>query len=204
MDISNVSRLCKADKYLMNRTCSLCGQYFKKGEEVGILIPTQEYRKIYNNRLRYNMLAHYEDIDEIASKCMSVDEFWHAVGKSKKPKTPGLTDSEIEMCNKFEIAVAKMGYYFMSRTKTGIKCKKVGATDILEYSVKSNTIEYSNKRKGYMFDALVKKQIVTTAWNHFCEATGNVADKKKEYNALKEFGGILNKAVDTANKIVGG
>ncbi len=186
-----------ASKGWCAKTCFVCGQYFKEGEQIVLLIPSFEYKKIYKSLSR-NVVAHFHEIEAIKSKCNTEDEFLLALGKHKTPRALPLTAEQLKMIDEFKQACRNYGFWPYVETKDGLKCKLSNSSDVLEYNVRTDRIAYSNKRrKRGLFDGLVENQLVSNVWNKMHEIRG---DGLRDNYSAKE---VINKAVETVNNMMG-
>ena len=86
-------RSIKTD-YMHDKKCSLCGQYFKSGEEYCIIVIPFEYRSKHK-KLQSNLLCHTDEWVKFSEGVTTYDEMAEKIINHKKPRKNGFTEEEL-------------------------------------------------------------------------------------------------------------
>ena len=196
MDDKHFTRIMQAGSAWTEKACFMCGEHFKKGDTIVLVVPPFEYKKEYK-RLGLNAVMHQQEWEDLKTTHNSIEEVFKAMGKSKKPKRVNLTDQQKQMVEQFIKAAWEYWYKDYKYNKDGAQAKMNGSSDILRYNVHSDRITYSNRRKRGLFDGLFENQIVANVWNRMHELRGD--GKRDDYSADKVINEALGKAKDFMN-----
>ena len=86
-------RSMKTD-YMHDKKCSLCGQYFKSGEEYCIIVIPFEYRSKHK-KLQSNLLCHTDEWVNFSEGVTTYDEMAEKIINHKKPRKNEFTEEEL-------------------------------------------------------------------------------------------------------------
>lgn len=192
----------KSSKHWGSKICYLCGKHIKENDDIALIVLPSDIR--FNSgykKMEDNQVVHLDEIEEFIKDKSSIKEVADALEKHKVKKEI-LTEKEKEKMKIFVDAAYDLGYHSSTTKSNGIVvCKKNGTSDKVMYNVYTDIIEYSNNRKGYLFDSFIEKQIITDVYNKFHKLLGD--NLNLDYNALDSINKCLSEAIDTTNKIMG-
>ncbi len=187
--------------YLKN-ICYLCRKHFKENEEIVIIVCPSGLRKQFPE-FRRNQLAHQDELMQYVNSATTVEELFAMLTESKKPKKETLTKEQVARIDIFIQAAYNIGYKDATKKKDGsVSCKKYGSSDTIVYNVYTDGIDFRNRRRRQLGDGFAERAIIARAFNEFHNLLGD--GKHDDYNALKEFGECLGKAVEVTNRMMGG
>lgn len=178
----------KASGGWQDRRCHICGQYFKIGERISIILPHLSYKKLYK-KLSGNVVAHEAEISELKKRSLNDNMFLITLGNHHTPRADGFDAKLLKLLECFEQACREYGYYKSRDTDNGMVCKKRGFSDTVEYNVRTDRITYRNRRKKGLLDGLLMRQIEANIYNKLHEKYGD--NKIDNYNVDK----IVNTAI---------
>jgi hypothetical protein len=182
---NKVGNITVAKTLCCEKTCHICGKYFRKGEEVGMLIIPFEYRKQYPT-LKQNKLIHISEFQEYTKNINTLDGFYEKLANTKVKKEK-LSEENHKKLEIFIEAAYNCGYRYPSK----ITSKGTVKSDYVIYNVYSDTIQCGDRRKGFLFDSLIDSQKATKIYNEFHALLDD--GLHSDFNALETLGKVLEK-----------
>lgn len=113
-------------------------------------------------------------------------------------KKAELTEYQKQSIEYFKQACNEAGFTICTITKNGIKCRRMGYSDIMEYNARADCITYSNRRNSTIFDKVLENHILAVIENRFHELRGD--GMVNTYNVLDVISKTLENVNDLLNK----
>lgn len=194
------SKEMKASKAWADKKCFYCGEYFKAGEGIILLVPSYEVRKKYD-KLSLNAVMHLAEYNRLKAN-MTNEEFIEHLGNHKQGrKKMELTEAQLKNMRVFKEAC--YGYGFRVEVNALqrehlIKQRKSGTSITLQYNPLTDQLSVRTKiRNKSLFDRLFEAELVAKIYNKMHELLGD--GKVDNFTAS----GLISGAIEEAHKIIG-
>jgi hypothetical protein len=195
-----IGRITTANTLFCEKTCHICGRYFRKGEKAAFIVPAMEYRKKHPE-LSDNKFIHVDEFNEFVKDVDDLDAFYEKLA-SQKAKKEKLSEENHQKLETFIDAAYNCGYRYPTKitSKGTVKCKINGKSDYVTYNVYADHIEYGDNRKGFLFDSIIAAQKVAKVYNEFHALLGD--GLHDDFDALKTIGEVINDAHKTVDSML--
>ena len=175
------------------RRCPICGQYITKEEECYLVvcnaIPEARELKLQN------FTPHVACWDKFHQGIASDAELALKLKKHRKPKAAPLTPEQLKKVEAFGWAAHQCGYRVISNTRdNGIRATRNGTTSSVIYNPYADALTYRDKRKDFLFKALVDRQVVANIYNKMHEYLED--GKRDDFSAMGTISSIVNDVND--------
>jgi hypothetical protein len=183
----------------LNEKCFWCGEYFKEGDKISIIVIAFEYKKIYKN-LSNNIVIHKQEFDALVESLGGDHKkIVEALGNHKQRRVPNeLTEAQKAGVSAFKYACKEKGFYIETNKNNEVHMRKHGTSLTMEYNSRTGSVRLSSKvRKKGMFDGLYSRQIEANIYNRMQEIIGT--ELRDNYSVT----GTINKVIEETNKIMG-
>ena len=176
-------------KYISDKKCALCGQYFKSDEEYCIIVIPFEYRSKHK-KLKNNLLCHTDEWVKFSEGVTTYDEMAEKIINHKVPRKKEFTEDEKLRIDCFKKACFISGFKEEFNKPYGLKMKQCGSSVYLEYNVYQDAIDLDFRGKRGLFDNFYKRQIIANVYNKMHEYMGD--GKVDDYSMSKDFEKLNN------------
>lgn len=173
--------------------CAICGQYFRKGEKVSIIMCPEEFVHLRVNR----KMVHLDEWNAYGIDVHSDLDLAEKLLSHRQPRVKSLTADETARINAFVQAAMQLGYTREYRTSCGRKCKKPGTSITIEYNVYLDTIRISSRGKEGLFDGFYKRELIAQVFNKMHEILGD--NQRDNYTAQAS----MTQVFDDVKKMMG-
>ena len=178
-------------KYMEDKKCFLCGQYFKSDDKYCIIVIPFEHRSKHK-KLKNNLVCHTEEWLEFAKGVNTYDEMAEKIIKHKIPRKKAFTDEELFKITCFKKACFDYGFREEFEKSFGLKMKKSGSSLYLVFNVYQDSIDLDHRGNKGLFDSFYRREIIAKVYNRMHEYLG---DGLKDNYSMHEDLNKLNREV---------
>lgn len=178
-------------KYMDDKKCFLCGQYFKADDKYCIIVIPFKYRSKHK-KLKNNLVCHTDEWLEFAKGVNTYDEMAEKIINYKVPHKKAFTEQELFKINCFRKACADYGFREEFEKPFGLKMKKSGSSLYLVYNVYQDSIDLDYRGNKGLFDSFYTREIIAKVYNRMHEYLG---DGLKDNYSMQEDLNKLNREV---------
>ena len=186
-------------KYMEDKKCALCGQYFKPNDKYCIIVIPFEYRSKHK-KLKNNLVCHTDEWLEFAKDVTTYDEMAERIIKHKIPRKKAFTEQELFKINCFRKACVDYGFREEFEKPFGLKMKKSGSSLYLIYNVYQDSIDLDYRGNKGLFDSFYTREIIAKVYNRMHEYLGDgLKDNYSMQEDFKKLNDEVNKFMDKMN-----
>lgn len=182
----------------LEKKCYWCGQYFKQGEQLVLIVPRHEY-KIKYPKLARNVVMHLSEYTELSKKCNDDEATMLATlgNHVKKRVTEELTEEQQLECDTFKKVCRSMGFNIETNTKDEIHMRKSRTSLTLVYIPRSKRLALRKRGNSGLMDGMFMLEVEAKVFNAMHAILGD--GKKNDFTVE----GIMNQALKETHKIMG-
>lgn len=176
----------------LDKRCYWCGQYFKPGDAIALVIIAFEYKKIYKN-LGCNIVMHKEEFVQLEKQFNgNHEQIVTALGTHKQKRVLNvLTADQNRSIEAFRTACRLGEFTIETNNNHEIRMRNPGTSFTMSYNPRTNRVKLTDKiRKHGIFDTLYCREIEAKIYNKMQEILGS--DKRDSFTVAETMQQVCN------------